>query len=200
MSYRVFILFTDKLHWYYLLNRDIMPGKNKVSSCWFCCFANDLKLKYAFVWFRELKLLPLQWPEDHILPKKQRYGTRQLSEDQSHYIRPELQRISWELWENIIPSTSTLALDIHWAVSLPSRPSRTTIPLYSWFTRELTSKWSKNLAKIFTKLRLERLTHSSLQRVKRKPTLLLPLTKTLLMLPIESKSCEQCYSNSWTPI
>ena len=156
-------------------------------------------------WIVEFRLLrKLQLPLRRVLipPKKPRFGTEPPSRDQLASSKRDLQRTSWKLLSQWLLSISMLLSSTHCPVSPPSRPSKTATLLFSSSTRKPIRKWSRKLALNFITSRSRKLTLWLLQRVRRRPTLLSHQTKTPLMLPTKSESCEEfgspCQGDKWT--
>ena len=182
---------------YYLLNRELMAKQSKVSGCKSTLIYLSNLLKFVIVYFRprakRLLSKPLKaWRREPIPLRRQRCGTRLLSDSQKLWLKLESQRLSLDPLTRLAPSTNSPWSSTHWAANPPSRPLRTTTHLYSSFTREPASQWSRELARNFTNSMWRRLTLWLLLRDKRRPTLLWPATKTLSILPTKSVSCEEC--------
>lgn len=140
---------------------------------------------------RSLKKHQPLWRKELIPPRKLRFGTKLLSKDQLLSPKRDHQRSFWKLLSQSLLSINSPWSRTHWALNPLSRPSRTATPLCSSFTRKPPKSWSRKLALSFTTSRLRRLTPSSLQEARRRPTLPSPVIKMPLILPTKSESCEQ---------
>ena len=88
------------------------------------------------------------------------------------------------------PGTSTPSSSTPWALRAPSRPLKTTIHWCSSLTEELTSQWSRKLAKNSIASRSLELTPSSDPTASRRLTSWSPRIRTLWISPTRSVLCE----------
>ena len=89
-----------------------------------------------------------------------------------------------------LPGTSTPSSSTPWALRAPSRPLKTTIHWCSSLTEELTSQWSRKLAKNSTASRSQESTPLSDLTASRRLTLWSRPSRTPLTSPTRSVLCE----------
>ena len=95
-----------------------------------------------------------------------------------------------------LPGTSTPSSSIPWALRAPSRLLKTTIHWCSSLTEELTSQWSRKLAKNSIASRSQESTPSLDPTASRRHTSWSPLSKMPWTSPTRSVLCE----SDWSPI
>ena len=119
-----------------------------------------------------------------------RFGPIPPSEDPRLSLCPVPPSTPEEAFSSSQPGTSTPSSSTPWALRAPSRLLKTTIHWCSSLTEELTSQWSRKLAKNSTASRSQESTPSLDPMVSRRLTLWSLPSKTPLTSPTRSVLCE----------
>ena len=123
-----------------------------------------------------------------------RFGPIPPSEDPRLSLSPASPSMPEPAWSSNQPGTSTPSSSTHWALRAPSRPLKTTIHWCSSLTEELTSQWSRKLAKNSITSRSQESTPSSDPTASRRLTSWSPPSRTLWISPTRSVLCESASS------